>query len=156
MVGVFYSPWLRNKVLVILFLNYPECCILYHCTNNEDHVGITKYYIYFYSSTATFVWSRNTVRERSYISFFSIGDALGGLERRPESWQVCLSIQRVSAFSPKLKTLHCLCKSHAEIGTSSSPHVLTVYSWLLELTYFRFFFGYLLILYANGNICHRQ
>ena len=50
------------------------------------------------------------------------------------------SDQRISAFSPKLQTLYCLFKSIEEVWTSSSPHVFfSVYGWLSELTYFRFF-----------------
>ena len=80
--------------------------------------------------------SRNTVRESSHISFFCGEDPFCEVVQRQEnihvgSWQVCLSDQRVSpfclrdqrisAFSPKLQTLYCLFKSHAEIWISSSP-----------------------------------
>ena len=37
---------------------------------------IYKYNLYFYSSTATFVWSRNAVRKSLHISFFCGGDHL--------------------------------------------------------------------------------
>ena len=72
----------------------------------------------------------------------------------PVSLSLCLRDQRtpplrlrdqqITAFSPKLQTLNCL----------SSPTNFSVCGWLLELTYFRFFSGNLLILSANGNICH--
>ena len=51
--------------------------------------------------------------ESSHISFFCGGEPFCEVVRRPEnthggSWQVCLSDQRVFAFSPKLQTLYCL------------------------------------------------
>ena len=61
---------------------------------------------------ATFVWSRNTARESSYISFFCGVDIFWSSATAGEltrgSLQVCFSHQRVSAFSPKLQTLYCL------------------------------------------------
>ena len=68
----------------------------YRLTNNERLLGIYKYNLYFYSSTATFVWSKNTVRESSHTSFFCGGDPFCEVERRPEnthgeSWSIqCL------------------------------------------------------------------
>ena len=63
-----------------------------------------------------------------------------------------LSDQWISAFSPKLPTLCCLFKSHAEIWTSSSPHVFSVYGRLSELTYFRFFFSVICWSYLRKEI----
>ena len=80
------------------------------------------------------------------ISPFRLSDQRISLQR--------LSNQRISALSPKLQTLYCLVKSHADIWISSSPTYFSVYAWLSELTYFRFFSGKLLILSANKNICH--
>ena len=61
--------------------------------------------------------------------------------RLSDQWvsSVRLSDHWISAFSPKLQTLYCLFSSHAEICTSSLPHVFSVYGWLSELTHFRFF-----------------
>ena len=66
----------------------------------------------------------------------------------------CLNDQHLSALSPKLQTLYCLFKSHANIWISSSPTYFSVYGWLSELAYLRFFPCNLLILSANRNICH--
>ena len=144
----------------------------------EGLVNMTIYI--FYTSSATIVCSRNTVRESSHTSFFCAGTLLWSSATGKPT--VCLSDQwtppslgwpaghshrlrdqptspfrlsdnRISAFSPKLQILYCLLKFHAEIWTSSSPHVFSVYGWLLELTSFRVS-GNLLILSANGNICH--
>ena len=107
--------------------------------------------------------SRNTVREISHISFFCRGDPYCELARRPENtheemtglleWPagLCLPPERSVglspwlerpgdlSFSPQLQTLYCLFKSHADIWISSSPTYFSVYCWLSELTYFRFF-----------------
>ena len=131
-----------------------------------------------YPSTATIVCSRNTDKESSHISFFCGGVPFCEVVRRPVNthkeltdlleWLVGLSLrlrdqqisllrlsdQRISTFSPKLQTLYCLFKSHAEVWTSSSPHVFFC-SWLVIGTYILLFFpGNLLILSANRNICH--
>ena len=78
-------------------------------------------------------------------------------EHTQRNWQVCLSDQRVSLFAweirgslpfiwatsgsllsvPKLQTLYCFFKSHAEIWTSSSLHV---FFWLVIGTYILPFF----------------
>ena len=44
-----------------------------------------KYNLYFYSSTATFMWSRNTAWETSYISFFCGRDPFCEVVRRSEN-----------------------------------------------------------------------
>ena len=115
----------------------------------------------------TFVWSWNTVRESSHISFFC--GRVCEVVRRPENthwggtdrsaWVTSGSpplawASSRSLFSPKLQTLYCLFKSHTEIWTRLVVHIFSVYSWLSELTYFCFFPGNLLILSTNGNICH--
>ena len=46
---------------------------------------IQKYNLYFHSSTATIVCSRNTVRENSHISFFCSGYPFCEVVRRPEN-----------------------------------------------------------------------
>ena len=100
------------------------------------------------------VCSRNTVRASSHISFFCGGDAfcevvqwlentrgeLTGLLEWPAGLPLHLSNQQISAFSPKLQILYCLFKSYADIWISSLPTYFSVYGWLSELTYFRFFF----------------
>ena len=50
-----------------------------------------------------------------------------------------LSYQRISAFSPNLRTLYCLFKSHVDIWISSSPHVFFCL-WLVIGTYTLLFF----------------
>ena len=103
---------------------------------------------------ATFVWSRNSVGVSLLLSFFCGRDPLcevvQWLENTPggaDSFAGVtsrslphLSDQQISAFSSKLQTLYCLFKSHAEIWKSSLLHVFSVYGWLSELTYLRFFF----------------
>ena len=63
------------------------CHILHRWTNNEKHVDIWKYNLYFYSSTVTVVCSRNTVRESSHISFFCGGDPFCEVVPRLENTQ---------------------------------------------------------------------
>ena len=62
-----------------------KCRILYCWTNYEKRVDIYKYYLCFYSSTATFMWSGNKVRESSHISFFCVRDPFFEVVRRPEN-----------------------------------------------------------------------
>ena len=120
-----------------------------------------------------------TVRHTLQISFFTGGNSFCEVTRRPENTQreltgmlewlaclclrlrdqrtslLCLSHQRISAFSPKLKSEYSVFESYADIWISSSPTYFSVYGWLSELTYSRYFFpGNLLILRADGNICH--
>ena len=74
-----------SKTLV-RWRSYPSTCrILDRWTNNEKLADIEKYNSYFYSSTATFVWSRNSVRESSHISFFCGEDPFYEIVRRPEN-----------------------------------------------------------------------
>ena len=89
------------------------------------------------------MWSRNTVRESSHISFFRDGDPFCEEMRRPKNthggadrftWVTSGSLPLVQNYWPYI--------------------VFSNYGWLSELTYFRFFSGNLLILSANGNICH--
>ena len=140
------------------------CHISFRWTNNEKLVVLSKYNLYFYSSTVTIVCSRNRFRERSHISFFcgwdpfpwssataiehtqgvdiSISVTSGSLLslERSVDLPLCLIYQLITAFSPKLQTLHCLLKYHAEEWTSSLLHVFSVFGWFSELTYFRFCF----------------
>ena len=111
--------------------------------------------------------SKNTVRESSHISFFCGRDPICWVVRRPVNthgeltgqleWPVGLSLrlrdqrifplrlsdQRISlvdlCLQSKITDIISSLKSHAELRTSSSPHVFSVYGWLSELTYFRFF-----------------
>ena len=73
-------------------------------TNNEGLVDIKKEYnLYFYSSTATIVCSRNTVSESSHISFFCGGGPFCEVVQQPENthgeltgpleWPACLCLQ---------------------------------------------------------------
>ena len=89
------------------------------------------------------VWSRNTVRENSHVSFFWGGDPFCWVVRRPEktyggadrfAWMTSGSLPSVQNYRH-----YCLFKSHAEKWTSYSPHVFSVYGWLSEFTYFHFF-----------------
>ena len=99
--------------------------------------------IYFYSSTATFVCSRNTVRE----SLHKLSSA-GSKEHTQENWQVCLSDQWISPSGSPLQS------KITDFILFFKSHVFSVYGWLSELTYLYFFSVNLLILYANVNICH--
>ena len=70
--------------------------ISYYWTNNEGHVNIWKY-----SSTATFVWSKNTFRKRVHTNLSSVAGTLCVYycdDRKTHTgvWQVCLSDQQVS------------------------------------------------------------
>ena len=127
-------------------------------TNNEGLVDIKKCNLYFYSSTATIVCSRNTFRETSHISFFSGGDPFCEVVRRPENthgeltglleWHACL----------------CLQAKITDLIFFSSP--MRIYEYPLRPRIFLFMTGYrnlhnswvfsgnLLILSANRNICH--
>ena len=60
-------------------------CILYRRTNNKGLIDIYKYNLYLYSSSATIVCSRNTVRKISYISFFCGGDPFWEVVHWPEN-----------------------------------------------------------------------
>ena len=114
---------------------------------------------------------RNTVRERSLIFFllrrgpFLWSSAMAGEHTRgadrsawvtsgphPFAWATSRSLQQISAFSPKLQTLYYLFKSHADIWISSSPTYFSVFGWLSELTYFRFFFPVICWSYLRTKI----
>ena len=131
---------------------------------------IKKYNLYFYCSTVTFVWSRNTVRKSSRIYFFCggrrthTGELTGLLEwladaplRLRDKWIPPLrlrdqgsppSVQNYRHYidfsSPMLKYDHPL----------RLKHFLFMASYRNIHTSVFFFFGNLLILSANGNICH--
>ena len=75
--------WAKENTKAVAIKCY---CRILHCwRNNEDHIDIEKYNLYFYSSTATFVWSWNTVRESSHISFFWGRGLFCEVEQRPEN-----------------------------------------------------------------------
>ena len=102
-----------------------------------------KYNLYFHSSTVTFVWSRNKVRESSHISFFCGEVPFCEVVRRPENtyggadrfaW-----VTNGSLLQSKFTNLILSFKCYEEIWTSSSPHVFSVYGWLSELAYLFFF-----------------
>ena len=91
----------------------------------------------------TFVWSRNTVRESSRISFFCGVDSLCVFARRPVNthggadrfaWVTSRSLPQ-----SKITDLILPFNFYAGIWTRPLAHVFSVYGWLSELTYFRFF-----------------
>ena len=116
--------------------------------------------------------SRNTVRESSHVSFFCGGDPFCVLERRPEnthdmfSWVTSgchPSLERPADISPFARaTIGSLpsFQNYRPYIVFSSP--MRKYEYPLHLTLcmvigtyiFPFFVGNLLILFANGNICH--
>ena len=119
------------------------CRISYRWTNNEEHVDVYKYDLYFYSSTVTFVWSRNTVRESSYISFFCGGDPLCELEQRPENthgaanrfaWVTCRFLCSVQSYRPYI-AFQLLC---GNIHMPLRPRIFCL--WLVTGTYILLFF----------------
>ena len=141
-----------------------------------DYKLINKNIIYiFILRRQTIVCSRNTVRENSHISFFCGGDPFCEEVRRLENtheeltslveWPaglsfrlrdqqtspLCLSNLWISAFSPKLQTLYCLFKSHAEVWISSSPHVFFCL-WLVIRTYILPFFSVIWWSYLRTEI----
>ena len=128
-----------------------NCCISYRETNNEKLEDIKNtIYILIHRRRRLYVY-RNTVRESSHISLFCGRNLFvklcDGRRTHTRSWQVCLSDQRVCPFAwetnrplpfiwattgslssfPKLQTLYWLFKSHAEVWTSSSPYVSTLF-----------------------------
>ena len=91
------------------------------------------------------MWSRNTIRESSHISFFCGKDPLCVLEWWPENIHDMFarvtsrslpSLERPEdlSFSPKLQTLYCLFKSHVQVWTFSSLHIFFCL-WLVIRTY---------------------
>ena len=108
-----------------------------------------NYNLYFYSSTATILWSSNKVRESPHIYFFCGEDPYWEVVQRPENTRgadcllerpagptslerpmgvcLCLSDHWISTFSPNFQTLYCLFKSQRK------------YEHPLHLTYFFLF-----------------
>ena len=124
-----------------------SCRLSYRWTSYEKLIDINRYDLYFYSLTATFVWSRNTVRESSHISIFlwrganRFAWAASGsppLLERPADLLPSLERPANLSLSPKYRP-YCLFKSHAGIWTDLFARVFSVYGWFSELTYFRFF-----------------
>ena len=111
------------------------CRILNRWTNNEELVDIWKHNLCFYSSTVTFVWSRNTVRECSHISFFCGGDHFCEVVRRPENTHKGVELTGL----PERPADLCLLSKIADLILCFKSHVFSVYGWLSELTYFCFF-----------------
>ena len=129
-----------------------------------------------YSSTATFVWSRNTVRKSPHISFFCGGDPFYKVVRRPENtyegadrfaWVTSGTLTSLSGhLSLLLEWPADLCLESRIIDLILSFHVWCENMnilfasrifclWLVIGTYkLLFFSGNLLILSANGNISH--
>ena len=102
-------------------------------------VGIQSERVRTYLSyvAGTFLWSNATAgehtREADRSAWVTSG-SLPSLDRPADLSPLCLSDQRISAFSPKLPTLYCLFKSPAEVCTSSSPNVFFCL-WLVIGTY---------------------
>ena len=123
------------------------------------------------------VCNRNTVRESSHILFFCSGDPFCKVGRRPENTHeeltgllellaghslrlrdqrtspLLLSDQRISAFSPKITDLIL----SFQVPRRSMTIFFASRIFLFMAGYrniLPFFSGNLLILSANGNICH--
>ena len=138
--------------VIVTFMFHIFFISLYHIlncwTNNEELVDIYKYNLYLYSSTATFVWSRNTLRESSFISFFCGVDHFCEVVRRPENtyrganrfaWVTRWSLPSVQNYRPYI--------------VFQVPRIFCL--WLVIGTYIQPIFpGNLLILSANRNIYH--
>ena len=129
--------------------------IFYRWINQEDHVDIYKNIICLYSSTVPFVWSRNTVRESSHMSFFYGGDPLCVLEWWPEN--TLGGVDRFAWVSSRSIIIDIISYFQLPRG---NMNILFASRIILFITGFRnlytsgFFSGNLLILSANGNICH--
>ena len=85
------------------------------------------------------MWSRNTVRESSHISFFCGRDNFCEIERRPKNTQrvadTFAEITCESLLQSKITYLMLSFKSHAEIWTWLLAHIFSVYGWVSEFTY---------------------
>ena len=115
--------------------------------------------------TIVCIW--NTVRESSHIFFFCFRDPFCEVVQRPENthgeadrldwnqgnsrfaWVASGSLPSVQNYRPYI-SYQDLCGNMNILFA----HVFSVYGWLSEFRYFRFFPSNLLILSANGNICH--
>ena len=91
------------------------------------------------------MWSRNTIRGSSHISFFCGGDPLCVFAQRLENTHgVADRFAWVTSGSPsqsRTTDLILSFNSHVEIWTHLFAHLFSVYGWLSELPYFWFFFG---------------
>ena len=92
------------------------------------------------STLDMFAW----VTRRSLPSLEKLKDLFPSLERPAN---LCLQ----SKITDLILSFQIPCGS---MDTLFASRIFSVYAWLSELTYFRFFSGILLILSANGNICH--
>ena len=119
-------------------------------------VGIQSEIVRTYLSSVegTFWWSSATAGEYTrlvclsdpQVSLFT-WETSGSL---PFAWSTSGSLPRIFAFRPKVQTLCCLFKSHAEVWTSSSPHVFFCL-WLVIGTYIILFFPVIC-----SSICERK
>ena len=156
----------------------PICDILHRWTNSEKLVEIWKYNLYFYSSKATIVCSRNTVRESSHISFLCCGNSFCEVVRRLENtqeeltglleWPAGHSLDwETSGSSPSLERSVDICLQskitdlilsfQVPFGSMNILFISRIFLFMggyWNLNTSSFFPGNLLILSANGNICH--
>ena len=118
--GVFYSSVEMESVYSTVPTDWATkiiwlfSSILSRWTNNEKLVDIQKYNLCFYSSIATIVCSRNTVREResSHIFFFCGGDPFCDVVQRPDNTQDELTglLEWPADLSPWFQRLLDLCR----------------------------------------------
>ena len=116
----------------------------------------------------TFVWSRNIVRESSHISFFCGGDFFCEVVRQPENthgganrfaWVTCgppASIKWSAGLCLPSIITDLILSFQVPCGNMIIFFASRIFClWLVIGTYLLPFFpGNLLILSANGNICH--
>ena len=79
-----------------------------------------------------FAWATSGFLSFAWATSGSLPFAWATSRSLPFTW-----VTSRSAFSPKLQTLYCLFKSHAEVQTSSSLHILAGY-WNLHTSIFFF------------------
>ena len=107
---------------------------------------IYKHIIYIFILRRWHVWSRNTIRKISHISFFCGGDPLCVLERRPENihdmfaWvtaglALCLKEQWVSPFDWKTSRPLPLFERPADLSLSLSDQWISTFSPNLQTLY---------------------
>ena len=119
-----------------------------------------QYNLYSHSSTVTFLWRRNTVRESSHIFFFCGGDPFCEVVRLPQNthggadrfvWVTKGPPPSVLNYRPYI----IFSSPMQKYELASSPTYFLFMAGYRNLhTTGVFFFGILLILSANGNICH--
>ena len=114
------------------------------------------------------MWSRNTIRESSHISFFCgrkpfVWFRMTTGKHTQESWQIGLSIQRVS-LSPKLQTLYCLSSPMWKYEHASLPtyflFIAGIGTYILPLLFLVICWSYLRTeisgILSTGNKLHSR